>query len=147
MNNTLVPKVKKILAFLLISSIFAGAAYLIVFKVSFLPNGYNIVEVQNDNIKLKSSNVLGIEEEIITVDFTEKENWKIDAIEYQVNRQKEFLWLLFTAFSVSVFLLVYKVRNGKKLWKAILESNLVFSVLLPGVPVFYSLESIRALIS
>lgn len=140
-------KVKKFLAFILITSILAGVSYLIVFKISFLPNGYDIVEVQNDSIELKSFNMSGIEEEIKTLNFSKKETWKIDALVYDVSRQKEFLWLLFSFFSISVFLLVYKIRKGLKLWKAIFESNLVFSVLLPIFPVINSLKSIQVLIN
>ncbi|WP_456274835.1 hypothetical protein [Bacillus sp. AK031] len=147
MNKTLMTKLKKFLAFILIASIFAGVSYLVVFKISFLPNGYDIVEVQNESIKVKSFTMLGIEEEIKTISFSEKEIWKVDAIEHEVNRQKEFLWSLFSFFSISVFLLVYKIRNEMKLWKAILESNIVFSVLLPLPTVTSSLKSIQVLIN
>ncbi|WP_430787252.1 hypothetical protein VBD025_15965 [Virgibacillus flavescens] len=147
MNNTLVAKVRKFLAFLLIASIFAGLSYYIVYKVSFLPNGYKIVEVQNDTISLKSFNMLGIEKNITTADFPEKDTWKINVIESEVSSYKEYLWLLFTATALSISLFVYKIRSGMKLWKAILNSNIIFGVLLTLIPVIRSLNRIHDLIS
>ncbi|OEF97228.1 hypothetical protein [Desulfuribacillus alkaliarsenatis] len=146
MNNTLRTKIKKYSAFLLIAIIVASVAYLIVYKVSFLPNGYDIVEVQNDSITLKSFNVVGIEKNIKTVSFSEKDTWKIDAIDYEVNRQKEFLWILFVAVTMSIILFVYKLCNGMKLWKAIFESNIIISA-LPLYVIITSVNRIRDLIS
>lgn len=119
MNNDFISKVKKFLAFLLIASIFVYISYLLVYKVSFLPNGYNIEAVQKDNISLKSFNFLGVEKDIITLSFSGNDTWVIDEIKNAVKRQKGELFMLFSAVTVSIFLLSYKVRNGLKLWKAI----------------------------
>ncbi|WP_458414876.1 hypothetical protein ACNQFZ_08655 [Schinkia sp. CFF1] len=146
-NTTFRTKVKKFLAFLLIASIVACASYLIIYKVSFLPNGYDIVAVQKDSISLKSFNLLGAEKDITAVFFSEKDTWRIDEINYEVNRQKEFLWFLYTAVSVSIFLLFYKLRNGLKPWKAIFESNIILSVIIPLPQIITSLNRIQDLIS
>ncbi|MBM7661114.1 hypothetical protein JOC85_001886 [Bacillus mesophilus] len=147
MNNTLVTKVKRFIAFLVIASLMAGVSYLIVFKASILPNGYDLVNVQHNTISLQSFNVIGIEKEITIVSFSGKDIWKIDAIKHEVNRHKEFLWLLFFATTVSIFLLVYKIRKGKKVWKAIVDSNLIFAVLLPLFPLINSANRITELLS
>ncbi|MEH7299934.1 hypothetical protein [Neobacillus drentensis] len=146
MINIFRTKFKKILAFLLIASILACISYLIVYKVSFLPNGYDIEAVQKENVSLKSFNLLGIEKDTINLSFSGNDTWKIDEIEYQVNRQKESFWLLFSFVTISLFLLVYKIRNGLKLWKAILESN-ILSVLLPLLLLINTLNYINELIS
>ncbi|MGM0844968.1 MAG: hypothetical protein ACQEUT_08320 [Bacillota bacterium] len=147
MNNTFITKVKNFLSFLLIAGMLVVISYLIVYKVSFLPNGYNIVEVKKDSILLQSFNVIGMEKNILDVNFSEKDTWKIDAIENEVKRQKNFFWLLFSALFVSIFLLVYKIRNGMKFWKAIIESNIIFGVLIPLSPIIYSLKRVTNLIS
>jgi hypothetical protein len=147
MVNIFRTKFKKFLAFLLIASILACVSYLIVYKVSFLPNGYDIEAVQKDNVSLKSFNLLGIEKDIVTLSFSGNDTWKIDEIKYQVKRQKEFFWLLFSFFTISLFLLVYKVRNGTKLWKTILESNIIISVLMPLLPLINTLSYIHNLTS
>jgi hypothetical protein len=130
MINNFRTKLKNFLAFLLIASILVCVSYLIVYKVSFLPNGYDIKAVQKENVSLKSFNLFGIEKDIITLSFLGNETWKIDEIEYQVKRQKQTFWMLFSFVSLSLFLLVYKVRNGMKLWKAILESNIISALIL-----------------
>lgn len=136
----------KYLTFILCGSIVAGVSYFIVYKISFLPNGYDIDSLEKDSLSLKSFNVLGIEKDIITVSFSEIDSWKLDALEYEVNRQKEFLWILFFTLTLSITLFVYKVRNGLKLWKAIIESNIIF-VTLPLYIVITSLNRILDLIS
>lgn len=103
--------------------------------------------MQKDSISLKSSNLFGVEKDIITVSFSGKDTCKIDEIDYQVDRQKEFLWLLYFAVSVSIFLLFYKVRIGFKLWKAIFESNIIFSVIIPLPLIIDSLNRIQDLVS
>lgn len=147
MNNDFISKVKKFLAFLLIASIFVCVSYLLVYEVSFLPNGYDIEAVQKDNVSLKSFNFLGVEKDKITLSFSGNDIWVIDEIKKAVKKQKGELFLLFSAVTVSIFLLSYKVRNGLKLWKAILESNIIFAVLFPLLLVMNSLNRIFDLIS
>ena len=146
MINTFVTKVRKYIIFLLIASIVAGASYLIVYKGSFVPNGYEIVAVQKDSISLKSFNMVGIEKGVTTISFSEYDNWKIDAIDYEVIRQKEFLWLLFITVTLSIILFIYKVRHKMNVWKAIFESNIIISA-LPLYNIITSLNRIRDLIS
>ncbi|CEG27216.1 hypothetical protein [Bacillus sp. B-jedd] len=137
----------KFLAFLLISSILAYVSYFIVYKVSFLPNGYDIEAVQKDKISLKSFNLLGTEKDIFTRTFSGDDTWMIDDIQYQVKRQKTSFWMLFSFTTISLFLFVYKVRNGLKLWKAIFESSIIFSVITPLLPLINTLKHINNLIS
>ena len=145
MNNNIMTKVKKFLAFLFIASILVGVSYLIVYKVSFLPNGYEIEAKQKDSVSLKSFNLLGNEKEIITQSFSGDDTWYIDEIDFEVKRQKIFLWLLFSSITISTFLLIYKLRNGLKLWKAIFESNF-FAALIPLTTVIFSLHRIQMIL-
>lgn len=147
MNSSKAIKVKNHLGYLLFLLIIVGVTYLVVYKVSFLPSGYDLVTQQKDSISIKSFNVLGVDEGISTILFSEKEIWKINDIAYEVNRQKEFLWLLFSAVSISIYLLVSKLRKGMKFWKAILESNIVIAVLLPLYIIINSINRIQNLIS
>ena len=125
MNNSKAIKVKNHFDLLLSLLIVVGVTYLLVYKVSFLPNGYDLVSQQKDSISLKSFNILGIEEGRSTISFSEKDVWKINDIAYEVNRQKEFLWLLFSAVSISIYLHISKLRKGMKIWYAILGSKLL----------------------
>src|SRR3954471_24641426 len=147
MNNSKEIKVKNYLDFLLFLIIVVGIAYLLVYKVSFLPNGYDIISEQKDRISIKSFNVLGIEKGISTVSFSEKDIWKINDIAYEVNRQKEFLWLLLSVVSLFIYLFVSKLRKGMVFWRAILGSNIVFAVFVPLYMIINSLNRIQHLIS
>lgn len=138
-------KVKNFLAFLLIASILTFGSYLIVYKVSFLPNGYDIEKVQKDNVSLKSFNLLGIEKNVKTLSFSGDDTWYIDEIDFEVKKQKTFLWLLFSSITISTFLLIYKLRNGLTLWKAIFESNF-FAALIPLTTVIFSLHRIQMIL-
>lgn len=147
MKKSFVSKFKKFLAFLLIASIVISVSYLFVFKVSFLPFGYDIIDVQKDRISLQSFNVVGMEKDITIVPFSEKDTWKIGEIESAVKRLKEFLWLIYFAVTISLFLFFYKIRNGIKVWKAFLECNTIFAILLPLPIVIRTVNRIRDLIS
>lgn len=147
MNNSKAIKVKNHLDLLLFFLIVVSVTYLLVYKVSFLPNGYDLVSQQKDSISIKSFNVLGIEEGRSTISFSEKDVWKINDIAYEVNRQKEFLWLLFSAVSISIYLHISKLRKGMKIPYAILGSNIVIAVLLPLYIIINSINRIQNLIS
>lgn len=135
------------MSLLLFLIIVVCVSYFLVIKVSFLPNGYDLVSQQKDSISIKSFNVLGFEEGISTISFSEKDIWKINDIAHEINRQKGFLWILFSAVSVSIYLLVSKFRKGIKIWKAILESNIIITLLLPLYIIINSLNRIQNLIS
>jgi hypothetical protein len=148
MNNSIRANNKSYLAFLLfIIIIIVGVTYLLVYKISFLPNGYDIVSQQKNSILIKTFNILGVQEGVLTIPFSDSETWKIDDIDYEVGRYKEFLWLLFSAISISSFLLISKVRKRIKLGKAILVSSIVLAVLLPIYHIINSLNRIHHLIS
>ena len=146
MNNSKEIKVKNYLDILLFLIIVVGISYLLVYKISFLPSGYDLISQQKDSISIKSFNVLGFEKGISTVSFSEKDIWKINDIAYEVNRQKEFLWLLFSVVSLSIYLLVSKLRKGMVFWRAILGSNIVFALFVPLYIIINSLNRIQNLI-
>jgi hypothetical protein len=143
MNDAFKTKVIKFIIFIVIASIFACVSYQLVYKISFLPNGYDIISEQNSSVTIKSFNLLGSEKDIQTLTFNEDEIWKIGQIHYNVTRLKEFLWLLYFSVSVSTFLLIYKIRTGVKLWRAFFESNIFVSVLLPLLTIINSLNRIQ----
>ena len=110
MNSSVSNKIRKLLAFTLFIIIVGSLSYLAVYKLSFLPNGYDIVLQQKDSITVKSFNIIAGEKDTVTLSFSENTLWKIEEINYEVKRQKDFLWFLFTASSFSIFMLVLKLR-------------------------------------
>jgi|SRR5690606_33843785 len=105
MDNIVLSKIKQFLAFVLIASVIICMSYLIVYKFSFIPFGFEIEEVHEDYIALKSFNIIGIEKDIMTPSFSENDNWKIFEIVYEVKRQKEFTWpIIFCGYNIIVFI-------------------------------------------
>ena len=146
MNSSVRNKLKQIFAFILFIIIVSSVSYLVVYKASFLPNGYDIVSQQKDRVTVKSFNLIGMEKDTTTVVFSEDDVWKIEYISDQVERQKSFLWLLFTASCISICMLIIKLREGKKWWRAIWESNLILTIIIPLFSINGALTTVQVLI-
>ena len=147
MNSSVRIKIRKLLAFTLFIIIVGCLSYLAVYKVSFLPNGYDIVSQQKDSVTVKSFNIIGGEKDSITLSFSENHLWKIEEINYEVKRQKDFFWFLFTASSFSILMLILKLRKGEKFWSAVWGSRIVFAILFPLFIIMNSLNRIQDFIS
>ncbi|MBO0600147.1 hypothetical protein I2483_00595 [Sporosarcina sp. E16_3] len=147
MNSSVCNKIRKLLAFTLFIIIVGSLSYLAVYKLSFLPNGYDIILQQKDSITVKSFNIIAGEKDTVTLSFSENTLWKIEEINYEVKRQKDFLWFLFTASSFSIFMLVLKLRKGEKFWSAAWGSRIVFATLFPLFILMNSLIRIKDFIS
>jgi hypothetical protein len=147
MKSSIKNKLKKIAAFMLFIVIVGSLSYFAVYKASFLPNGYDIVSQQKDRVTLKSFNLVGMEKDTTTVVFSNDDIWKIHYMSDEIKRQKDLLWFLFTASTVSILLLIIKLRRGKKWWRAAWESNMIFSILLPVAFIKTSLTTVQGLIA
>ena len=146
MYKKLMIGVKKYSAFIVIACLLVFVSYQLVYTASFLPNGFDIEVTQNDRVNVKVLNLIGVEKEVKTITFSEKDIWKMDEIIYAIDRQKESLVLLFSFVSISGFLLLYKLIQRTKLWKAVLQSNIIFSVLFPLIPLISNVNRIKDLI-
>lgn len=122
-------------------------SYLLVYKASFLPNGYEIMSMQNKELTVKSYNLIGKQQNIQTIPFGKDEAWKVEEIEYGIKRQNDFLWMIFSTVSISITLIVKYIRDGMHVWKAIFKSNLIFSILLPLIPLISAWTTIQSLIA
>ena len=146
MNSSVRNTLKKITAFILFIVLVESVSYLAVYKASFLPNGYDIVSQQKDRVTVKSFNLVGMEKDITTVVFSEDDVWKIEYMSDEIKKLKDFLWFLFTASSISILMLIIKLRGGKHWWYAIWESNLIIAILLPLLYIKTALTTIQQLI-
>jgi len=126
--------------------IVGSVSYFAVYKASFLTNGYDIVSQEKDRVTVKSFNLVGMEKDRTTVVFSEDDVWKIDYMSDEIKKLKGFLWFLFTASSLSILMLIIKLRGGKHWWYAIWESNLIIAILLPLLYIKTALTTIQRLI-
>lgn len=146
MNSSVKNMLKKVSVFILFLIIVSSVSYLAVYKASFLPNGYDIVSQQQDRVTVQSFNVIGMEKDTTTVVFSEDDVWKIEYMSDEIKKLKGFLWFLFTASSISILMLIIKLRGGKHWWYAIWESNLIIAILLPLLYIKTALTTIQRLI-
>lgn len=146
MNSFVRDKLKKISAFILFIVIVGSLSYFAVYNASFLPNGYDIVSQQKDRVTVKSFNLFGLEKDTTTVVFPEDDIWKIDYLSDEIKKQKDFLWFLFTASSISILMLIIKLHGGKHWWYAIWESNLIIAIPFPLYFINSTLTNIHSLI-
>ena len=146
MNSSVRNKLKQIFAFILFIIIVSSVSYFAVYKASFLPNGYDVVSQQKDRVTVQSFNLFGVEKDMTTVVFSEDDAWKSEYISNEIGRQKGFLWLLFTTTSISTLILIIKLREGKKWWRAILDSNMILTIALPLFSINSTLTTVQVLL-
>jgi hypothetical protein len=140
-------KINNLLKLLLFIFIVVSFTYLLVYRASLLPNGYDLVSEQERSISLKSFNALGLEEGSLTKSFSEEDIWKMNEIVHEINRQKEFLWLLFSAIIISIYLYTSKLRKVIEISYPLLGSTIVIGVFLPLYNIINSINRIQYLIT
>ncbi|WP_144510088.1 hypothetical protein [Bacillus sp. FJAT-22090] len=145
--KTFIKRLKAFGPYFFIMVILCCLSYFLVYQVSLLPNSYEIVSASKNELTIKSYNLYGAERNIQTVSWSKQDEWKSEAIEYQIKRQKEFLSLLFSTIGISTTLIVMHMRNRMRMWKAIFRSNLIFAILLPLIPLIDAWKAIQLYIS
>ncbi|TCN26225.1 hypothetical protein [Mesobacillus foraminis] len=133
--------------FLLFTIIVVVISYLLVYKAVFLPNGYDIISQQNNSLSIKEFNLFGVNKGTTNLTFSHSDDWKIDELEHEVSRYKEFLWILLTGISIFAFLLLYTRKKDIEWRKATMVSLIIFTILLPSYYIVTSLNRIHQLIS
>ncbi|QFF99124.1 hypothetical protein PB01_09945 [Psychrobacillus glaciei] len=147
MWKTFTRKLKAFVPYFFVMIVLGSLSYILVYQASFLPNGYKIISQQNNELTIKLFNLIGKEKSIQTISLGKDDAWKVEQIEYDVKRQNDSLWMIFSFVSISATLIVMYVRNGMRVWKAIFQSNLIFAILIPLVSLKSAWHSIQSLIS
>lgn len=147
MKKTFLKKSKKFAPYFIAMVLLSYLSCLAVYQASFLPNGYGISAQQKNELTIQAFTIIGKKDMVQTFTFSKQDEWKMEEIKYEIQRQKEALWLLFTTISISTTLIVMRVRNGKGIWKAIFQSNLIFAILFPLIPLVSAWQRIQSLIS
>ncbi len=133
--------------FLLFTIIVVVICYLLVYKAVFLPNGYDIISQQNNSLSIKEYNLFGVNKGTTNLTFSHSGAWKIDELEHQVSRYKEFLLILLTGTSIFAFLLLSARKKDVEYRKGTMVSLIIFTILLPSYYIVTSLNRIHQLIS
>ena len=146
-NSPIKTKVIKLLIELLFIFVIACVTFPVVFKAPFLPNGYTIQSQQKNHVIIHSYNIVGFEKGVKTIVLPNSNAWKIQEIHNEVQRQKQYFWLLYTAVIVSLTHLVLRLRKREGVFRAFFGSNIIFAVAIPLPEIIDSIKWIHMLIS
>ncbi|WP_163527382.1 hypothetical protein [Halobacillus ihumii] len=138
--------VKKIRIYLLrVGFVLAGLllSYIMIYKFSYLPNGYEVISKQKDALLIQSYNAIGAEGKEIRYSPPGEEVWKVDYLIDQIQDQKEALVLWFTSIFLYVSYLVSETIKRKPLWRIVVGKGSILGVFLALIPWLEQLERIN----
>lgn len=144
LSEELLNKVRRILlyiAFLMVAFFFS---YILAYPLGYSPLGYEVVKNHDNTVVVQSLNTWGIEEERITYQAPEEDEWKAKALVDRIERQPMEYHLFFTSIMVAVFWLGMEVRKGQSLKKVLVLSG--FYVFVSGLSLIRHLRDIQEIL-
>lgn len=128
--KTWLQKIIRVLAAMFAVAIFF---YILVFFIGFVPYGYNIVEENGDQLTVKSFTVIGTTDKIYEYTPGAEDLWTSEDIKRIIKNEKWYYVLLFTAVTISTYFFVKMKREGQSFFRALMNSYLFFSLLIPVI--------------
>lgn len=128
--KTWLQKIIRVLAAMFAVAIFF---YILVFFIGFVPYGYNIVEENGDQLTVKSFTVIGTTDKIYEYTPGAEDLWTSEDIKLIIKNEKWYYVLLFTAVTISTYFFVKMKREGQSFFRALMNSYLFFSLLIPVI--------------
>jgi hypothetical protein len=125
--------VQKIISFLAAMIGVVLFFYVLVFFIGFVPNGYNIIQENGDQLTIKSYTILGMTEKIYEYTPGEEDLWTSLDIKRIINNEKWYYVLLFSAVTISTYFFIKLKREGQSFFRALMNSYLFFSLLIPFI--------------
>lgn len=107
--------------------------YILVFLFGFVPYGYNILEENGDQLTVKSYTVIGTTDKIYEYTPGAEDLWTSEDIKRIIKNEKWYYVLLFTAVTISTYFFVKMKREGQSFFRALMNSYLFFSLLIPVI--------------
>ena len=107
--------------------------YVLVFFIGFVPNGYNIIQENGDQLTIKSYTILGMTEKIYEYTPGEEDLWTSLDIKRIINNEKWYYVILFSAVTIYTYFFIKLKREGQSFFRALMNSYLFFSLLIPFI--------------
>ncbi|NCU18603.1 hypothetical protein [Pallidibacillus pasinlerensis] len=128
--KTWLQKAIRVLSAMIAVSVFF---YILVFLFGFVPYGYNILEENGDQLTVKSYTVIGTTDKIYEYTPGAEDLWTSEDIKRIIKNEKWYYVLLFTAVTISTYFFVKMKREGQSFFRALMNSYLFFSLLIPVI--------------
>ena len=91
--------------------------YVLVFFIGFVPNGYNIIQENGDQLTIKSYTILGMTEKIYEYTPGEEDLWTSLDIKRIINNEKWYYVILFSAVTISTYFFIKLKREGQSFFE------------------------------
>lgn len=134
-------KFQEIISFILVGIGVLGLSYMFVFRMSFMPYGYELVSAEESQATVVSYDYLAREQDRMT-----KEEDHVDFGEFVTNaieRLKVSYLILYTGVLMSTIIFVYEFKRKEKAFlKSILNSGILVSF-LPLLSIYNSIDRIE----
>ncbi|WP_161783106.1 hypothetical protein [Pontibacillus yanchengensis] len=123
----------------------AGLAYLLVYTLTYLPNGYELVSKQQGVLHIQEYNLVGLKEDKIKWQPpSEEEDWRLKALKTKIPNLMVSYFILFTSIFITLFLTLYESSKGKRIIGDLIASGL--TVLFAFLTLLRNLDRIKELL-
>ncbi|MFQ3545689.1 hypothetical protein Q7A53_16535 [Halobacillus rhizosphaerae] len=140
-------KIRKVLIRVGVGLLSLLLAYLVVYKFSYLPEGYKVISKGKSEAVLSTYSLWGKEDQSIHYVPKEKDSeWEVHYLSELVHQLKDVYLLFFSMFFLFIFFLLYEIKRAKPLILIIWAKGTSISVLVAVIPIARLLAKIHDLL-
>ncbi len=121
-------------------------AYLVVYKFSYLPEGYKVISKEESEAVLSSYSLWGTSETINYAPREEADYWKVRYLTHEVHDLKLVYLLFFSAVFLCIISLIYEIKKSKPLIIIIWAKGASFALLISLISLIQHLGKINDLL-
>lgn len=124
MSEEMLIKIRRVLLYIAFLMIAFVIAYIVAYPLGYSPLGYEVKEKKEGMVVLQSYNTWGMEDEIVTYQPPEWDEWKLEWLVDLIGEQEFHYLFFFTSIIVAFFWVGVDVLKGKPLKSVLILSSL-----------------------
>ncbi|MCA0987464.1 hypothetical protein [Guptibacillus algicola] len=144
MSEEMLTKIRRVLLYIAFLIIATSIAYVIAYPLGYSPLGYDVIDTNGDTVVLQSFNILGVEDEKVTYQPEEDEEWRAGLLTDLVGYLQQEYFFFFTTLLVGMFWGVLDFIRKKSWVRVVLQFGLLFIV--PAVSLNKHLNDIKEIL-
>lgn len=141
MIEEILRKVRRFLIYIALLIVAFGVSHMLVYSLDYKPLGYEGIKGNEEFAIIQSYNILGLEEEKITFEPPEGEEWTVELLRSRISQQETSYLFLFTPLLVAIFWGAVDLVRGKTVKRVLVQSFLY--VLFPALSLMDHLNDIK----